>query len=57
LNFENAQEIYFSIDGEPFMINDLEQIRFLPMQPIKDVQEEDGHQIIIVRGNQPRLTE
>jgi hypothetical protein len=39
------------------MINDLEQIRFLPMQPIKDVQEEDGHQIIIVRGNQPRLTE
>lgn len=31
------------MDGEPFMINDLNQIKFTPMQPIKDVKDKDGH--------------
>jgi len=55
LNFDNAQNVFFSIDGEPLLLRELHQIRFSPMQPIKDMAEEDDHTILIVRGALPRL--
>jgi len=55
LNFDGIQDVFFAVDGEPYLLKELDSIKFCPMQPVKDLGDGEGHTVLVVRGQLPKL--